>query len=75
MSEGVRTVAEASVTPDSYVKPLLEDVAKGKYSHEVKTNKGAMVRAENVITRDGYRKLSNGISRILRMAGHSARTI
>ena len=56
VSEGVRTVAEASVTPDSYVKPLLEDVAKGKYSHEVKTNKGAMARAENVITRDGYQE-------------------
>lgn len=56
MSEGVRTVAEASVTPDSYVKPLLEDVAKGKYSHEIKTNKGAMARAENVIARDGYQE-------------------
>ncbi|MGI6196663.1 MAG: hypothetical protein ACOYIO_06240 [Eubacteriales bacterium] len=56
VSEGVRTVAEASVTPDSYVKPLLEDVAKGKYSHEIKTNKGAMARAENVIARDGYQE-------------------
>ena len=56
VSEGIRTVAEASVTPDSYVKPLLEDVAKGRYSHEIKTNKGAMARAENVITRDGYQE-------------------
>lgn len=56
VSEGVRTVAEASVTPDSYVRPLLEDVAKGKYSHEIKTNKGAMAHAENVITRDGYQE-------------------
>lgn len=56
VSEGIRTVAEASVTPDSYVRPLLEDVAKGKYSHEIKTNKGAMARAENVIARDGYQE-------------------
>ena len=56
VSEGIRTVAEASVTPDSYVRPLLEDVAKGKYSHEIKTNKGAMARAENVIMRDGYQE-------------------
>ena len=61
VSEGVRTVAEASVTPDSYVKPLLEDVAKGKYSHEIKTNKGAMARAENGV-QEWYKKVMSMMS-------------
>lgn len=55
VSEGIRTVLESKATPDSYVSPILSDIAEGKYSHDVTTDKKALSDAKSTIERDGYR--------------------
>lgn len=55
VSQTVRTILEATATPDALVPTLEEMTANGDFSYEVYTDKAAMADAEATVRDKGYR--------------------
>ncbi|MEG0178185.1 MAG: hypothetical protein RR654_01405, partial [Oscillospiraceae bacterium] len=55
VSKYARTMAEAGVTNEPTVDLIKKDLAAGRLSHEVITDKKAMENAENIIREDGFK--------------------
>lgn len=54
VSETVRTILEAEVTPDAAIPKIEELIASGDFSYDVYTDKEAMANAETTIRHKGY---------------------
>ncbi|MEG2021712.1 MAG: hypothetical protein RR087_08040, partial [Oscillospiraceae bacterium] len=54
VSKYARTMAEAGATNEPTVDLIKKDIAAGRLSHEVITDKKAMESAENIILEDGF---------------------
>ena len=54
VSQTVRTVMEAEATPDEMLPTIEQMVADGEFSYEAITDKGAVAKAEDRITKNGF---------------------
>lgn len=54
VTQSVVTVASSEATPESRLKDIEDAVLDGKLSHEVKTDRAAMAKAKEFLSRDGW---------------------
>ena len=54
VTQSVVTVASSEATPESRLKDIEDAVLDGKLSHEVKTDRAAMAKAKESLSRDGW---------------------
>ena len=54
VTQTVVTVASSQATPESRLKTIEDAVLEGKLSHEVKTDRAAMAKAKESLSRDGW---------------------